>query len=366
MRKGELSGILHPMIGMGVMLVLVLSAGCSRSAVTAPGAVTSKEQATIQEDPARNDPIVAPSDPTNAVSGGGPTVATDVEEWPPPAPASEVLVGMYGWDPHGGLHNAVWSGTLELKGPCVYLEVARQDGAAAAEGERLRSFLRLPGPLTRYDAATGEIWVAGNGPMTSGDHVTVHGSQGWKREWSDRNDHRNPENMHVFEYRWDDGATAGARAIPVCAAHVSFYAASMHTTDAPDPYVPKTSELSGLEFLDWDEDRGWNLEGADGGILVIEPPCVFYDLIARSHEGWESSRLDEPIRFRLILPRPYVRYDPDTNTLWVAEYGPMNSGDEIWGGGPAGRPYQVSETHNEQCPATADYKAPSIGPRGNP
>lgn len=356
-----MSKVLHPMMGVSVVLALVVSVGCRRAATTAADPVVDNEPATIQQDHPGNDLDTAPSYSTDAVSGSEPQTTTDSEEWPPATP-SEVLAGMYSWDPHGGFHNAVWSGTLEVKGPCVYLAVTHQDGTALPGQESLRSYVRLPEPLTRYDAATGEIRVAGNGPMTSGDHITLHGSQGWKREWSAHNDRKNPENMHVFKYEWD-AASDGPRAIPVCAAHVSFYAASMHPADASDPYVPDTSEMPGLEFLDWDEDRMWNLEGADGGILVIEPPCVYYDLITRSHDGWESGRLDEPIRFRLILPRPYVRYDPDTNTLRVAEYGPIASGEEIWGGGPAGRPYQVSETHNKQCPATADYKAPEIGPR---
>lgn len=77
-------------------------------------------------------------------------------------------VGMYDWDPEGGFHNAMWSGTLVIDGPCVYLDVSHQDGTPV-QGEPLRSFVRLPGPLTRHDAATGELWVGDHGPMSSGE-----------------------------------------------------------------------------------------------------------------------------------------------------------------------------------------------------
>lgn len=365
-----MSKILHPVMGLGVMLALVLSAGCGQPTASAANAVTSNDPVTVSHNQPGNEPAAETQDsatrvPTDAVSGGESAVTTNGDEWPLPMPSSEALTGMYGWDPHGGFHNAEWSGTLAVAGPCVYLDVTHQDGTAVAEGERLRSYVRLPEPLTRYDAATGEIWVAGNGPMTDGDNVTVHGSQGWKREWSARNDRRNPENMHVFEYVSADLADPMSKPTPVCAAHVSFYATSMHATHAQDPYVPNTSELSGLELFDWDDDRQWPAEGANGGILVIEPPCVYYDLVTGYDEQWDKYKLDEPIRYRLILARPLVRYDPNANTLWTSDDGPMTNGDEVWGTG-TGRPNQGPDARSEQCPAAGDYKTPSIGPRKSP
>ena len=64
---------------------------------------------------------------------------------------------MYEWDPEGGFHNAVWSGTLVIDRPCVYLDVSHQDGKPVRGGETRLSFVRLPEPLTRLDAATGKL-----------------------------------------------------------------------------------------------------------------------------------------------------------------------------------------------------------------
>lgn len=128
---------------------------------------------------------------------------------------------MYGWDPEGGFPNAVWQGTLTVDGPCVYLDVSHRDGRPVRDGVTLLSFVRLPGLLTRFDAAAGELWVGEQGPMSTGDDVVLVGSEGWRQSWNQPG-----EDSHVFESVW---STQEGRSTPVCAAHVSFYAASIRT-----------------------------------------------------------------------------------------------------------------------------------------
>jgi len=84
------------------------------------------------------------------------------------------------WDPEGHFPNTVWSGTLVLDGPCAYLDVSHQDGAPVFGGEPLRSFVRLPEPLTRHDSATDETWVGENGPELVRSHGTTRPVGGLK------------------------------------------------------------------------------------------------------------------------------------------------------------------------------------------
>ena len=43
----------------------------------------------------------------------------------------------------------------------MYLDESRKNGTKLASGgEPLRSLMRLPEPLTRFDATTGELWKA--------------------------------------------------------------------------------------------------------------------------------------------------------------------------------------------------------------
>lgn len=137
------------------------------------------------------------------------------------------------------------------------------------------------------------------------------------------------------------------RSIPVCAAHVSFYAASMSPPGARDARTAIESRqgthLAGL--FPWDTQQGAADYGVQG-VLTIEPPCVY---------------LDNGERYLLRLARPLIRYDPETNSIWVDEHGPMTTGDEVitWGGGdsPFDGPYART------CTAAGEVFSPGLKPR---
>lgn len=230
---------------------------------------------------------------------------------------------MYGWDPEGGFHNAVWSGTLVIDGPCAYLDVSHQDATLLPEGEPLRSFLRLPEPLTRFDAAVGAVWVDEHGPMSSGDEVVVVGSEGWQQRWTQPG-----EDTHVFEFVWSNPADPTAHAIPVCAAHVSLYAASMSPTDsnggeaALDP--AESTRLLGL--FAWDTDQAAPDVAVDL-VLVLEPPCIYATPAVDPDTSQPTSPNTE--RYFVRLPRPLVRLDSAHNRIWVGKDGPMTTGDRV-------------------------------------
>lgn len=263
---------------------------------------------------------------------------------PAPSESAEIfeLAGMYGWNPEGGFHNAVWSGALVIDGPCVYLDVSHQDGWPVPEGEPLRSFVRLPEPRTRHGSATGEVWVGEHGPMSTGDEVVLVGSEGWQRHWNQAS-----EDTHVFEFVWSNPVDPTAYAIPVCAAHVSFYAVSMSPPEDAEAVIDSEqgTHLSGL--FPWDTQQGAADYGVQG-VLTIEPPCVY---------------LDNGERYLLRLARPLVRYDPETNSIWVDQNGPMTTGDEVitWGGGVS--PFDESGPHARTCAAAGEVFSPALKPR---
>lgn len=246
------------------------------------------------------------------------------------------FAGMYGWAPEGGFHNAVWSGALVIDGPCVYLDVSDQDGIPVPGGKPLRSFVRLPEPLTHYGSATGEIWVGEHGPMSTGDDVVLVGSEGWQRHWNQAG-----EDTHVFEFVRSNPADPTAYAIPVCAAHVSFYAASMRPSDSQGEEATidtaKSTRLLGL--FPWDTDQAHTDVGVDL-VLVLEPPCVYaaspaeypcvylyprdnnealHALQESEITALSASRTPSGERALLSLVRDWTDYDPEANALTFRE-----------------------------------------------
>ena len=224
---------------------------------------------------------------------------------------------MYGWDPEGGFHDAAWRGTLVVDAPCVYLDVSERDSdVPKRQGALLRSFLRLPELKTRYDPGTDAVWIGDNGPMSSGDSVVLTGSEGWQIEWNVNED----DGMHDFAFSWEREYG--------CPAHMSFWAASMSLL-TPEDRQPldrrgHTTWLAGL--FPWDNEQASHDIGADM-VLVLEPPCVF----AVPVPVWDTREANSQIthRYFLRLPRPLVRFDSDSNSLWVDDYGPMTTGDSI-------------------------------------
>ena len=248
------------------------------------------------------------------------------------------LLGMYGWDPEDGFHNAVWSGTLVLDAPCAYLDISHQNGriALTPEGDPLRAFVRLPEPLTHYDPDTGAVWVGGRGPMSTGDDVILAGSEGWQIEWNANEDDRTHDFESVFQR--ESG----------CPAHVSFYAASMSPPASAEQEA--TVDLDARELLSglfpWDTEQ-LSHDVGENAVLTIEPPCVYAEASGR---------------YFVRLPRPLVRFDSETNSIWYKTRGPFTTGDEITLQGGPERSVYGSESYEGGCSARGDWHATWISP----
>ena len=307
------------------LVVAVLTAGCAADAATTQ---------ILAEAP---DPSETPST----------AVAPDPSETPSTAVAESeatVLAGMYEWSPEGGFPNAVWSGQLVLDGPCVYLQVAQQNRSPIPASESLRSFVRLPEPLTRYNAETGGVRVGDDASVSNGDAVVLIGSEGWQTQW-----HQPGEDTTVFEHEWPAGAN---RSIPVCTAHVSFWVSAMRpltsTSVQAEMDAIETSGLAGL--LAWDPQ----MAGTDNlgyGTLTVDPPCLYVQPLG------EDSR-----RF-LRLPRAQVRLDTETDSIFVGTSGPLSTGDEVMYHDGSSRPMEPDqESYEDGCKAPRDQYSRSMEP----
>jgi len=230
-----------------------------------------------------------------------------------PVPATHTeLLGMYEWDPQGSFPNATWSGKLAIDGPCAYLDVYHQDGVPVPESRPLRSLIRLSEPLTRLDPSTGEVWIGEYGPMSSGDKVILVGSEGWQQDWNQ------PGEDTSTLAKLHDPANIFEEEIS-CSTNVSFYAASMRLRSENSEDTQSSINLDSTHVIaglfPWDAQQGVNDIG-DFGILKVEPPCIY---VQKANEG----------RRFLKLPRPLVRFDSVSNSIWVGSNGPMTSGDIV-------------------------------------
>ena len=255
-------------------------------------------------------------------SNSGPTA----ENLEPPAATTPVVASdpadMYLWDPEGGFHNAVLSGTLVVEHPCVYVDVASTTSETqVVQGGPVRSIVRLPEPLTRYDFATGELWVGDYGPMSDGDEVVVVGSEGWQEEWQGWDPTPRVDGMRFFANRSFEEVFNDVRA--ECLAHLSFWAASMRPDGADAAGVPLAADLPGLGLFAWDIDLPHVDVGYSDGFLVIDPPCVYIQWTAPTPQDTAESR------YHVYLPRPNVRYDAESNALWYETQEPFHDGDKV-------------------------------------
>ncbi len=73
------------------------------------------------------------------------------------------LERLFRYSPDMVFYSALVEGVLSIEEPCVYID---------------DYILKLPEFLTRYDPATGQLWVQGDGPFVTGDKVFVGGGQG--------------------------------------------------------------------------------------------------------------------------------------------------------------------------------------------
>ena len=157
----------------GVLLCVgALSAGCAPDSgndaptVMSPPPTTGADGAAPRDDSRPSDPTAV----TAPASSAGPEGA---------ATAEASLVGLWPYDPEEGYSDEEVLGVLGIEEPCVYLYgTLNGERTYTADGTLERSLLRLPAGFTRYDPATNEIWVHGDGPMTTGDEVIIGGSGG--------------------------------------------------------------------------------------------------------------------------------------------------------------------------------------------
>ena len=251
--------------------------------------------------------------------------------WDDPPVEPRQLTNMFDWDPAGGYHDTSVSGILEIVPACTFVTdelfvgcvavepdleteprcvyVTSVDGGEATradDGSLVRTLVRLPRPLTSYDPDTGELWVGEHGPMTSGDRVTVAGSVGWIAG--------DPPGEERFEGR--------------CAAHGSFWAASIQPSDSEPADGSTDAEpapLAGMFPWDPKQDVAWYVVD---GRLAIDAPCVYIADITSNRDLAQTSS-GEPIRLLMRLAQPIVRFDNGTGMLWVGLNGPFAHGDKV-------------------------------------
>ncbi len=164
--------------------------------------------------------------------------------------------------------------------------------------ETLRALVRLPKLLTEHSPANNKLSVAGAGLLGDGDQVVIAGFSGGI-----------PNSDSSLKYIREE-----------CRAHVAFFAAIM---TSPADYAA-TVPLAGLFPFG---TKSSLIDIGSDGILVIEPPCIYFE-DARDFDIDETS--DPPhVRYFLKLARPLVRFNKSDNLLWMGEHGPMTSGDWV-------------------------------------
>ena len=189
-------------------------------------------------------------------------------------------------------------GVLLVEGPCVYI--------IEESPEPTRVFVELPRNLTWYAPNTESIWSHDYGPMINGDRVLAVG-----------------------------GGRYGTHP-DVCSAEVEyvFVASYMAPIECDPGLLPErqtgcrpTDSLVGM----WDYNKIRPLYApAAEGVLLIEDPCVYIiDDFAWLVPSVPIEELPGPVRVFVNLPRAQTRYDPDTESVWVRDEGPMASGDRV-------------------------------------
>lgn len=102
--------------------------------------------------------------------------------------------------------------------------------------------------------------------------------------------------------------------------------------------------LAGL--WDYDEEAPFHTANIKG-VLSIEGSCVYViDDYAWLFPSMPLEELPEPVKIFVNLPRDQIQYDPDTESIWVLDEGPMTSGDrvEMVGGGVGLNPPDACST----------------------
>lgn len=227
----------------------------------------------------------------------------------------DLFAGMWEYDEEALFHSATVEGILLIKEPCVYII---DDYAWLLPGtpvEELHEpdliFVALPRGYTRYDSGSQLIWVHDSGPIANGDRIEVIGGG-------------------IGPQLPDICSSGVARAFNVKSLTLKRCALWFPTDHwSQSGCHPTVSDpLAGL----WDYDEDMLVSGGyfREGILLIEGVCVYIidDFVDKS-----QVRPSIPVLRFIELPREQTHYDPDTQSIWVHDYGPMTRGDKVKLGG---------------------------------
>ena len=262
----------------------------------------------------------------------------------------DLFAGMWDFNEEIPFHDAEVEGILLIEGPCVYVI---DDYAWLLPGtfpeelpEPTRIFVNMPRQRTLYDTSTESIWINDNGPMTNGDRVELVGGG------------INPSLPDVCSADVDRVFNVKSMAFKPCEI---WFPTDHWSHSGCHPSV--TDSLAGL----W--GPGTSMDAFLEGLLLIEWPCVY---VIDDYMDWPYDERPEPDISFINLPRGPTRYDPDTESIWVHDEGPMVSGDRVeLGGGGWELDYDPSDDMlpnifiPEVCSADIDSKfvAGGMGPK---
>lgn len=251
--------------------------------------------------------------------------------WPwqdeePPAPAAD-FVGMWDYDPAGGYVAAGWQGIIVIEWPCVFMVEDIDD----AHSPPRRAAVKMPRHYTRYDPQTQSMWVAAEGPITTGDLLVFQGTGGRPR-------------TQELQSECPANAQFQSGFVNKCPWGQPHWCDDSHMAQIRDTaLLAPTAEFAGM----WDYDpAAGSVAGGASGLLFIEEPCVY--LVEDIYQRHDPSR-----RVAVALPS-YTRYDPQTQSMWVYLDGPFTTGDQVTSrGASTGADSDLAAT----CPANGQFTA---------
>lgn len=244
------------------------------------------------------------------------------------------------WPYDGEISTAELTGILDIQKPCVYiLDTFEGDIRRTAEGKPIRSFLKLPESLTRFDSTTDQIWVDDSGPMTSGDLVKMVGGI-------------HGETKVPIEKTYEG----------VCVAHSSILAGSMRPwTWDPRELYPQYRKIQARALLKglWPYDPKKNYNTVKiFGTLVLEEPCVYIELSL--NRNTQLTVNGEPVRSFVRLPDTRTFYNSTTSKIWTSGTTPINNGEPILIHGTMSEP-TTAQIYEGICLAHSETTAVSMG-----
>lgn len=222
----------------------------------------------------------------------------------------DVFASMWDYNEEEPFHNDEVEGILLIEGPCVYVidDYAWLFPSTPLEEipDPVRILINLPRSQTQYDPVTQSIWVHDYGPVASGDRIELVGGG------------IGPSLPDVCSSRVDRAFNVKSMTLKRCALWFEpdhWVQSGCHST-VSDP-------LAGL----WDYDENAPSPGyLWEGTLLIEYPCVY--VIDDDPVDTPSEQRSESRAF-IELPREQTRYDPDSQSIWVHNQGPMTNGDRV-------------------------------------